>query len=407
MARRWPAVVLVCALLLFGVVALVLHREPAESNPTQAATGLGGCSPLNAPAGAAGYAAALASFQDPHFVGADVGLSLRLQDNRVVWMYGDTTRRVGDKEGTVRNSMVIDEGNCRRLLLPVGGGAAIPDRADGTGYWPTAMIASPGTLYVAAQRVQQAGNDLGFVNLGPAIAIFDLEPGAVPVLRSVMDISPDDSSRTRIGWGAAIADGGDGWWYVYGTRHPAATEAFGWEVRVARTRADRILDVHRWQYWDGRGWSRHAEGSVPVIAAEGGVSQTFSVVHRGSEAANSAGADGSAEPSGSPTWYAVSKRDGDLGTDLAVWPASAPQGPFADAVTVGVVPHESPVVRYMPLAHPDLVPADARSIVVSVSRNSLDPLLLARDPLLYRPFFVDITLPPLPSDRWLDPRPSG
>ncbi len=403
MARRWPAVVLVCALLLFGIVALALHREPAESNPTEATTRLGDCSPLNSPAGAAGYDAALASFHDPHFVGADVGLSLRLQDGRIVWMYGDTTRRVGDEEGTVRNSMVIDEGSCRRLLRPVGDGAAIPDRADGTGYWPTAMIASPGRLYVAAQRVREAGNDLGFVNLGPAIAIFDLRPGAVPVLRSVTDIGPDESSRTRIGWGAAIADGGDGWWYVYGTRHPAATDAFGWEVHVARTRQGRLLDVSRWQYWDGGEWSRSAAGSVPVIAAEGGVSQTFSVVRRGD--ADISG--GAGEPSGPARWYAVSKRDGDLGTDLAVWPASAPQGPFAEAVTVGVVPHDPPVVRYMPLAHPDLVPADARSLVVSVSRNSLDPMLLAQDPLLYRPFFVDITLPPLPSDRWLDPRPSN
>ena len=407
MARRWPAVVLVAALLLTGAVALVLHRQPAESDPTQATTGLGACAPLNSPAGAAGYDAALASFQDPHFVGADVGLSLRLNDGRIVWMYGDTTRRVGDEEGTVRNSMVIDEGNCRRLLRPVGDGAVIPDRQDGTGYWPTALIASPGALYVAAQRVREAGNDLGFVNLGPAIAIFDLAPGAAPVLRSVTDIGPDDSSRARIGWGAAIADGADGWWYVYGTRHPEATDAFGWEVHVARTRPGRLLDVSRWQHWDGRGWSRRAEGSAPVIAAEGGVSQTFSVVRYGGDVDSSGVAGGPLPSSGAESWYAVSKRDGDLGTDLALWPAPAPQGPFADPVTVGVIPHDAPVARYMPLAHPDLVPADARSLVVSVSRNSLDPLLLARDPLLYRPFFVDVTMPPLPSDRWLDPRPSG
>ena len=60
----------------------------------------------------------------------------------------------------------------------------------------------------------------------------------------------------------------------------------------------------------------------------------------------------------------------------------------------------------MPLAHPDLTPATADAIVVSVSRNSLDPQVLAQDPLLYRPFFVDVSLPPLPSDRWLDQRHS-
>lgn len=396
MARRWPAVVLFCALLLLGVAALALHRDTTGSDPLAESTLLGHCTPLDSPAGAAGYDDALAAFRDPDFVGADVGLSVRLADGRTLWMYGDTTRSGGNDHGTVRNSMVIDDGRCRRLLRTPGGDAVIPDRPDGTGYWPTSVIASRDSLYVAAQRVREAGNDLGFVNLGPAMATFDIEPGELPALRSVTDFGPDDPSRSRIGWGAAVADGGDGWWYVYGTRHPDGTDAFGWEAHVARTRPETVSDPGRWHYWDGEGWARRAGRSAPVIGAEGGVSQTFSVVRWD---------DGAEAGDGSSAWYAVSKLDGDLGTRLAVWPAPAPQGPFAPGVTVGEVPNEPPVVRYMPLAHPDLVPADAHSLVVSVSRNSLDPRLLARDPLLYRPFFVDITLPPLPSDRWLDPRP--
>lgn len=394
MARRWPVVVLASAVLLLGVAVLLLPRASTQGGDPAAATGLGGCSPLSDPAGAAGYEAALAAFADPDFLGADVGLSLRLPDGRLVWMYGDTTRRPHAEERTVRNSMVLDIGRCRHLVRFPQGGAAIPDRDDGIGYWPTAMLArrheGMTTLHVMAQRMRPATNDLGFVILGPAIAEYDVPDNGAPVLRSVTDLGPDDSAR--IGWGAALAEGDDGWWYVYGTRHPGSTDAFGWEVHVARTRAGTLGNVSAWEYWDGSAWVDRADRSVAVIPADGGVSQTFSVIRRD-------GAQGT-------TWYAVSKRDGDLGTDLAVWAAPAAEGPFGTAVPVGLIPNDARIVRYMPLAHPDLTPATADAIVVSVSRNSLDPQVLAQDPLLYRPFFVDVSLPPLPSGRWLDPRHS-
>jgi len=93
-------------------------------------------------------------------------------------------------------------------------------------------------------------------------------------------------------------------------------------------------------------------------------------------------------------WYAVSKRDEFLGTDLVVWSAPAPTGPFDDGTVVGHLPSDLKTgeLRYMPLAHPDLLP-DPGSVLVSYSRNNTDLQKVEDDPFLYRPQFVRVALP--------------
>ena len=49
-------------------------------------------------------------------------------------------------------------------------------------------------------------------------------------------------------------------------------------------------------------------------------------------------------------------------------------------------------LRYMPLAHPDLMP-DQASVLVSYSRNNTDVRKVEDDPFLYRPQFLRVRLP--------------
>ena len=324
---------------------------------------------------------------EPLLVGADVGASARLADGRVVWAYGDTFRRPdGVTLTAVRNSLAIQSDDCRAVVIPAGGQEAIPNRADGVGYWPMSLAVThegrTSRLRVFAERVRGSEGGFRFVNLGPAVATFVVSGDGAPILQSVTDLGPDDASRVNVGWGAAVADGGDGYWYVYGTANPDQPMVFGWSVRVARSTAVNLDNPSAWEYWSGGVWSRDASRATPLIDAVGGVSQTFSVFRAGA------------------SWYAVSKRDGDLGADLAVWAASAPWGPFGHPVTVGRIPDqdEPSVLRYMPLAHPE-VPSSPGTVLVSVCRNSADPELLARSPELYRPFFVEVAIPPVPSTR--------
>ncbi len=319
---------------------------------------------------------------EPALQGGDVGVSATLGDRRSIWLFGDTLR---DKDlpgaGFVRNSMLLVEPDCLRVVLPESGGAIIPDRGDGVGYWPMSVttLDKPGyaLVVVAAQRVRTTSKDVfGFEALGPAVAQFVVPDGGVPQLISVTDIGADDADTRRPMWGAAAAVSGK-WLYLYGTaREPHPQLGTGFALHVARVEADHVADSHRWTYWDGASWSRRAEESSELIPATDGVSQTLSVFERGGR------------------WYAFSKSNEFLGDELVFWTSSSPNGPFRARPPVGTLP--SGVVRgelrYMPLAHPDIL-EEPDSVIVSYSRNSTDFGAVLRNPLLYRPKFIRVDLP--------------
>ena len=77
-----------------------------------------------------------------------------------------------------------------------------------------------------------------------------------------------------------------------------------------------------------------------------------------------------------------------------IWKAPAPTGPFVPSAPLARIPSDSAngLLRYMPLAHPDLLP-EPGSVVVSYSRNVADLDRLQRDPYLYRPRFLRVPLP--------------
>ncbi|GAB2868616.1 DUF4185 domain-containing protein [Nocardioides pacificus] len=317
------------------------------------------------------------------FAGADVGADVTLQDGRRLWVFADTLRAVDfDGQRFVRNSMLAFSSECVQVVLPADHGALIPDRADGVGYWPMSVgrVERPGYDLVAVltQRVQATDGPDGifaFDILGPSAAVFVVLRGETPQLIAQQDLGPDDPDTTRPVWGAASAVSGD-WLYLYGTSRPAGEGIFGFALRVARVRPEQILEQRRWEYWDGERWQGDADDAAELIGAQGGVSQTLSVFEKNGR------------------WYALSKRDEFLGTDLVVWTAPSPEGPFTDPVVLAQLPSisETGELRYMPLAHPDLLPR-RDSVVVSYSRNYTDASKVQENPFLYRPAFLRVPLP--------------
>ena len=316
------------------------------------------------------------------FQGADVGADVTLQDGRRLWVFGDTLRASTFKgQRFVRNSMLIFKDRCADVVLPADHGALIPDRADGVGYWPMSIAKTTRKGYdlvgVAAQRVNNATSPDGtaaFENLGPAIALFVVIRGGTPQLLAVKDIGPDHGGTKRTTWGAASTVK-NGWVYLYGTANPHKAFVFGFSLKVARVRPDDILTQSRWRYWDGSRWQANASRAATLIPAAGGVSQTLSVFEQ----------DG--------RWYAVSKRDEYIGTDLVIWSSPGPTGPFVAGPAVAKIPSEaSGILRYMPLAHPDLLP-EKGTVVVSYSQNDTDPGKVDANPFLYRPRFLRVNLP--------------
>lgn len=316
------------------------------------------------------------------FKGGDVGVSAPLQDGRRLWLFGDTLRTVSGAESLVRNSMLVSESDCLAVVIPDGGGAVIPSRSDGTGYWPMSIITVERAGYdlvdVFAQRVRSTtgGGIFDFEILGPAIARYVVPAGETPQLLSVRDLGDDLVDTTAPMWGAAAVVRGR-WAYIYGTsRRNNPTEISGFALQLARARPDSLADQATWQYWDGSTWSAQADSSVELIGSDGGPSQTLSVFFR------------------SGRWFAFSKRDEVLGTDLVFWTAPAPQGPFTARPPVGELLSDGATgtLRYMPLAHPDLLPRRG-SVVVSYSSNSTDFGKVLADPLSYRPSFLRVPLP--------------
>lgn len=317
----------------------------------------------------------------PYFLGADVGASVPLSDGRSIWVFGDTVRGAevgGDR--MVRNSMLMFEPGCLRPVVPPDGGAVIPDRDATVGYWPMSIAVVPQKGFdlvgVMAQRVTGSGNAWSFQTLGPAVAVFRVEPGELPELIEVTDLGPDDPSPANPTWGAASAIGPDGFVYLYGTFKPADGASFGYGVQVARAPVADVPHQQKWTYWNGVEWQPDPAQAAVLVQPVGGVSQTFSVVFR----------DGKT--------YLISKRDEALGEDLIAWVGDQPQGPFVASAPLAYIPSQPDkhLWVYMPIAHPDLLPKPD-SVVVSVSRNSDDLSIVLADPALYRPFFLEIELP--------------
>lgn len=373
-------------LLLFGVGIAVASVAGAtwvvyDEKPPGQQLSLD-CLPFDPPRDVAGINRMVARYRStPGFVGADVGASVRLQDGRGIWVFGDTLRQTSFRgERFVRNSMLIFGPGCASVVLPRDHGAVIPDRADGVGYWPMDLAAAsrPGfdLVGVSLQRVRTTGPGVfDFEVLGPAFALFKVPVGQAPQLLLVHDVGQDDADPRRPMWGAAVEVAGS-WVYLYGTASPGPKVAFGRSLQVARTHPEDLGDPSAWQFWDGRHWQKQANRAAVLIPAVKGVSQVLSVFHRGHD------------------WYAVSKRDEMLGTDLIIWKAPGPTGPFVPSAPLAKIPSNSAdgLLRYMPLAHPDLLPSPT-SVIVSYSRNVADLRRLLQDPTLYRPRFLQVPLP--------------
>lgn len=380
--RRRPvlsSLIGIAALLLAVFVPAVSAINTVDLTPALTIT----CRPFTPPTDVKGLNEVVTSYLDQDdFTGGDVGASTVLSDDRQVLVFGDTLRGSSyAHQRMVRNSMLVFGPDCAGVVKRRDQGAVIPNRADGTGYWPMSIATVERDGYdlvgVMAQRVRSTddtGADLfGFENLGPALAVFRVDPGGVPVLQRVVDFGQDDASTENPTWGAAAAVVGDQV-YLYGTAHSADDPVFGWALSVARVPLESIGDQSTWRFWDGTSWQRDAERAAELIPSTDGVSQTLSVFE----------SDG--------TWYALSKRGDFVGRDLVAWTSPSPTGPFTAQPPLAQIPSTGTSLLYMPLAHPGILP-EAGTMVVSISRNTLDSDQIADDPTLYRPEFIRVTLP--------------
>ena len=316
--------------------------------------------------------------------GGDIAADVELRSGDRLLAFGDSIIASPESPTSlVRNSLLRLAGDRACLTLGPRGSAFVPDRDADVGYWPMSLmrvspdVGSEEKVVAFAQRVRDRyAVEERFVTLGPSLAEIVIDSDGMAHVVRVIDIGDDNPSRERIGWGAASWRGPDGYAYIYGTAHPDHGVAFGWSLHLARVPIAQVFDTGSWEYWDGHAWSRDEGSAAALISAVGGVSQTLSVFAEGD------------------TWYAVSKRDDYLGSDVVIWRAPRPTGPFDAGTTVAQRPSDlaAGTLAYAALAHPTLFP-EPGTIVVSVSRNTTDADAIVADPTLYRPEFFRVPLP--------------
>jgi hypothetical protein len=297
--------------------------------------------------------------QDPAWRGGDGAQSLLLEDDRVLWLFGDSLvdpdgdgdpafvhNTVAIQAGTdpARGSFeaawgteVVDEGD--EAPDPLGEEertrptAFFPNESEEVFYWPAAPALVEDGLVVFSNRVRDTGE-------GP----FGFEAAGWRVFEvSGHERSPEEWSLERVD--PAIEDHGytvgiaalveDGYLYAYGQRADDSGEIQVHEVALFRWAVEDVREGHwgRAERWTGDGFA--AEGEPEVVAETLAASFT---AHRIDDRVILTTLEG-------------------LGTGtITLRAADQPQGPFSDAVDLHEPPRGEDEDRFQYAArlHPEL-----------------------------------------------------
>jgi hypothetical protein len=339
------------------------------STPPQAAP----AAPLNAMWAAYGDS----NLRLDDWTGADNTASVQLPDGRTAWVFADTfLDRVNadhsrDNEDFIQNSIVLQRGD--RLVDTLHGGTfwhpeTLIQTDDGhqsdgkeqigdSWYWANGATVDGGKLQVFVNKYWMFSDELfGFEWLGNAIATFSL-PGLR--LESVRQIVSADG----VTWGSTVVQEG-GYSYVYGNKANA--------LMLARAQAGDLLG--RWEYWTGSGWSIHFRDSAPLFQGIGT-------------------AVGIQKVGGAYVLVTFDNRSF-LPADIVAYSACSLTGPWNGPTTLYHAPEAGGNhFTYDARLHPQF--SRDGKLVLSYNVNSFAFQDLMDDVRVYRPRFVEVTLPPL------------
>jgi len=317
------------------------------------------------------------------WTGGDGAFSVRLDDGRIAWLFGDSFiggvlpdgRRSPDWH-MVRNTVVVQDGAC--LSTAVGGTAQAPvalirPSDPAVWYWPQTATADAGMLHLLMQRVVRAGPSAwDFAILGVDVIDLDLRSFTVAAVRTL----PVDGS---VLWGSSVLETADAT-YVYGVEN-TPTDAHLFLARVD----GRALDG-RWLFYRGgqEPWSADPRDAVPLAtAAPDDATSPAPLTDMPATVTVFADPDGVVLVGQAPVF----------GTVVTVRRASAPEGPFGPPETIATAapPPESPeAFTYGARVHPQLAADDLQ--LLSWNTSSFGDLLANAS--LYRPRFKAVPWPP-------------
>jgi hypothetical protein len=305
---------------------------------------------------------------------ADGSIPIALPGGRTAWMFGDTFVGKVDPGGAIdsadpliHNSFVVQTGACFAPLMggaPLGRREFIPNPAPNQWYWPASAVVVNNTLQVFAWRMQQAAAPLFFTPVDFEVATFTL-PSLQ--LQSVQPLPFGFNAASPYGTSAFVASGDV---YLYGTNNKE-------NVYVARAPLTQILTANQWQFWNGTAdpsnpadptnWVSDPTSAQPTTWANTPARlSTLGASGLPDEApAATPWVLPSSNGSGSTAYFATAKSADVFSSDVSVFTAPDPWGPFTYVDQVASTPPNA--------AAPDVVAYGAFSLNPT---SSTDPMIV-------------------------------
>ena len=320
------------------------------------------------------------------WIGGDGAYTTALNDNRFLWLFGDTF--VGDvKDGRrvdsrlINNSMAIQTGKepqsasiefiYRRLSDGLPEAMVKPQDAIGW-LWPFHGVRTADGLFLFLLQVERTDNRSTFGFRLVSTWLGHVGNPDDPPERWVM-------SQRKIPWGNERRLFGssvlcrNGRCYIYGTLEESDGGLVRKNMILARVPEGRIGDFNAWRFYAGGEWVSEADRAGRICE---NVASEFSV---------------SFQPA--LQRYVLVYTEGGLSENIVIRFASEPHGPWGSPMRVYRCPEmgwDSRIFCYAAKGHPE-ISASPSELIVTYMANSMDFALLEYDARLYRPRFLRLS----------------
>lgn len=325
--------------------------------------------------------------QTDGWVGGDGAFSVRLAEQRAVWLFSDSWVghvRDGKRKGVamVNNAVGVQDGTGPGAKFTffvqkdaAGKPVAFFTPPDGQGwFWLFAGHGADGKLHVFLPRFEKADGPPGFAFkavdlwLG-TVANPDAEPTKWKIDYAKVPFASFDGKR-KFAFGSAVLTVGDDA-YVYGYEEVPGKPLPSRKLLTARVAKDRLADFDQWRFYANGEWKSDVRDAT---AQTGGLGAEFSVSY----------VPGLKK-------YALVTTENGLSARIVGRFAPSPEGPWTEPVLLYTCPEmkkDRKLFTYAGKAHPHL--AGNNELVISYAVNSGDLAQVINDAELYWPNFVRV-----------------
>ncbi|WP_229074180.1 fibronectin type III domain-containing protein [Actinoplanes sp. DH11] len=304
------------------------------------------------------------------WLGADRTASLKLPDNRILWLFSDTFLGKPGPDGSrprtsgLINNSAITQTGAALGALHYGGSSAAPSALVPAGKgndfaWVGDAAVSGESVQVLVNRYQRSGpGPLDHRLTGTALASFGLPDLTTGPVR-------DLPLGSRVSWGSEVLPDGE-FTYVYGT------EAAG-DMKFAHLARVRGTDLTApWEFWTGAAWTATEAQSARILS---GVGTNYGMRRIGDR-------------------YVLVTHENNrtFSGDFVAYTAESPAGPFGGPHYLFDAPEaKAGHIVYDADLHTDL--ARPGRLLISYNVNNLDEEVTYGDASIYRPRFVEVEWP--------------